>query len=139
MSFPTSFYYEAVNTGAISALISTRFYSAGAVEQAEALPYATYQIIDSVPRYHQGGNLDLNATRVQVNFWAATMTAAEVVREAFVTAFEEFRGDMGESGSTVDVKLCYVASYNDLSEAPSDGTQGGPVGEAMDLIFHHAT
>lgn len=133
MSIKAAFYAQAADSGGIGGVIEDRIYPATDAPQKPTLPYATYQMISSVPVYHQAAG-DLYQTRFQVNCYGETSVDAESVRDAFCAEFDEYRGELGE---LVTVLGCFIEDITDLAITPSDASQRGPQAEVLELIFWH--
>ena len=130
---------EVMDTGAITAIIGTRFYRAGTVPQNVSKPYATFQKISDVPVYHQGGDV-LSRARVQVNCVDdAVVVAAQSIALAvlFRSLFNGFRGTMGTGGATATVRNTYVEDISDATSVPSDGSAAAPSEVRLDVMVFY--
>lgn len=141
MSIEAAFYYEVINTAAISALIGTRFYPLIAPSSVTPTQsYATYQKISNAHEHHQTDRAGLTQARYQINCWSPTQKAASQLAEEFRIALDRFSGAMGEAGSTVTVPFMELASEQDTLEIPNDASQQGCYGITMDfLIWYEET
>lgn len=126
-------YYEVVNDAGVSALISTRLYPAAEVPQDTTTPYMTYQRISGPRHRHQGG-AGLVEARYQFTCHDDTQREAAALATALRAVLEAYRGDMGESGSTVTVRAAYVENDVDGSSPPTDASQRGPIWQSVDVL-----
>ena len=78
-------------SSAVKALLGTsplRVYPAGEATQATAKPYAVFQTITGVPENYLGETPDMDGFTVQIDVYAATLTAARNAAKAIRDALE---------------------------------------------------
>jgi len=139
-------YYTLANTDGITDLTALApdgstegVYMAGDVQQGATMPYLVLQQIGNTETRHQGGTSNLDVTRVQITAVAATALAAYTLKEAVRTALGNYRGDMGETGSTVAVRRVFHENDMHLPSPPTDGGQRAPHEWMVDFIVYHVT
>lgn len=137
MSIQGALYTYLVNNTAVSALVSSRVYPAGNVPTSASMPYITYQRIDNVHERHMEGSAGLAHPRYQLNIVADTELEAHGVVEAVRGALDSFRGELGEGSNMATVRGAFLEDDRDLPQTPTDATEAGPHGVAMDFIIWH--
>jgi len=125
MSIQAALKYELANGTNVSA-ITTRVYPAGDIPQRAARPYVTYIVIADMPVGHQGGRSGLTATSFQIDAWSDTEKAAAelqmAVRDDLVPSGVPFRGNMGDPGDPVVVRLAKESPADEDWFPPDDGS-----------------
>ena len=139
-------YYTMANTAGITSLTATApdgstegVYMAGDVQQGTSMPYLVMQQISNTETRDQGGDSNLDVTRVQFTAVATTALAAYTLKEAVRTALGNYRGAMGAAGSTVDVRRILHENDLHMPGAPSDGSGRAPQEWMVDFIIWHVT
>jgi len=118
-------WYHVTNTAAVQALISSRMYPAGDVPQGTALPYVTYFRVEQEHHRHYGGGSGFNRAVFSIDCYAATAKEADAVYDAVKDALDNYTGNMGEAGATVDVRGAFLETDGDSYNEPTDGSQRG--------------
>lgn len=141
-----SLYYELANTSGVTDLTATApdgstegIYIAGDVQQGAEMPFLTLQVIINTQERDQSGESGLDQTSVQLTAVAETEREAKLLRDAVVAALSWYRGDMGESGSTVTIRRALHQNDTHTPVPPSDGGQRGAHMWATDFLFWTVT
>lgn len=137
MSIDAAFYYEAVHTTAITAVIGARLYPAGGTPTSATLPFAVYQKISNEHHRWQGGRSNLACPRIQVDCYGALQKDASDLAELFRLTFDSFIGDMGDPADSTAVRLMILEDDREFYEPPSDGSQKGAWRVSMDFLIWH--
>lgn len=110
-----------VGTSAVAALLGTRVYP-DHIPQTTTVPAAVYYAISGVEEGSLTGNVGLSHVRLQVDSYAATRLAANVLATAIRDAVTSQTGSRGTWG-TVSVCGCSVAGGERHDEQPkADGS-----------------
>ena len=138
MSIRDALYYELANDSGVAALADV--YPAGRVPasvNARSASYLTYQTDSRGHHRHQTG-YSLAEARFELQCHAPTARACRDLYTAVKDVLEQFRGDMGEAGSTVTVRGAFIEGHNEeFDEPPSDASQRGPRRLSMHYVIWH--
>lgn len=139
-------YYTLANTSGITNITATApdgstegIYMAGDVQQGATKPYLVLQQISNLQTRDQSGDSALDETHVQFTCVADTARGAYLLKEAVVTALANYRGDMGQAGSTVAVRRILHENDMHVPSPPTDGGQRGPHTWMVDFVIYHVT
>ena len=139
-------YYTASTTAGITGITATSpdgstegVYMAGDVQQGATRPYLVIQQVGNEQTRDQSGDSALDRTYVQFTCVADTARAAYLLKEAVLTAFNNYRGAMGLAGSTVDVRRVMHENDLHLPGIPTDGSERAPQQWVLDMTIWHVT
>ena len=132
-------YYTLANTGAVTTIATGGIWMAGDVAQDTDMPFVVIQQISNEMTHHQGGDSNLDRTTVQVTCVAAKHLTAYQLRSAVLAALDSFTGDLGETGSTVAVKLFRHQGDQYLPLGPSDGSERAAAQWTLTFDVWHVT
>lgn len=79
------------NAAPVSAIVGTRI-SPGVINEGDALPAITYEVIDSVPQDTKDGASTLDVVRVDIDFWGEVLDTLKDLANKSRTVLERFTG-----------------------------------------------
>lgn len=138
MSIQAAFYHHLSNDTTVAGLVSARIYVDVAPSSVAGLNHITFQLISGTHEHHMTAAAGLTRKRVQVDVWATNSVSRDGISEAVREALDGYRGDMGATGSTVDVRMCHLVNETDGYESPVMGTEFGLFRRTMDWEIWHS-
>lgn len=131
--------YHLVNDAPVNAVVAGSVYPADDVPQDTDPPYITFQRISMQPDVHQTADSTLRRARYQINSYAYGEKAAFDLARLVETALHVFSGEMGATGSKVEVRYAGIDDERSESIAPTDGTARGPHWYMTDYLIWFRT
>jgi len=80
-----------LGTAGVSAIVGTRVFP-GSVPQASSLPAIVINTISGGPQYADDGEIGLDETRIQIDCWAETYSAAKLLGRQVRASLSAFVG-----------------------------------------------
>ena len=116
MGVESQIYTQLAATIAVTDVVSTRIYRYQA-PRAAALPYLTFQRIDTQIENHATGATVTTHCRVMVDSWGEDMDTVRKLADAVGTAISGW----SNPGGSPSISMCHQISDVDLSEIPDEG------------------
>lgn len=122
MSIQRSIYDRLRSNATISGLIGTRIYPGLAPLSAGTDPYIAYSVRRSDGSHSTSGAEGLVFQTVTINCVDNDGVTAHALAEAVRDSIDGYRGDMGTSPNTTDVRGCWLENDDEQFGDPSEGS-----------------
>lgn len=136
-AFEQALYYKLANTTGITNLVSTRIYPVGEAPSNATYPLIVWQRVGAVHQRHMVAANGLAHERYQFDAYGETALVVQQIADAMRAALEMYTGNMGESGSTVNVSRVFLENDAASYEPPESGGDKGYWRVRMDYTFWH--
>lgn len=115
----------------LSALVGNRIHWGRLPASVTGRPYINLQVVSAPGKYHFGGRSNYNQTRVQVDIWAETASAALIVQKVLRALIEARRFQQGQ----IKFQGVFFDGGRDLTDDTA-GDERPLFGKTIDLRIH---
>lgn len=132
----TALYAFLVDEPTLAAIRGDRLYPSIAPQKA-AMPYQTFQLIDSPRVRYMGGTSGLVNPRVQINSFAETFDAMRQLNEATRLVVTPLHGEVGSSNNWVNIRDIDWEQGTLGMERQFEGQEVGAFVARSDMVVWH--